>query len=443
LRPEEKPKVLLAEGDRQLAESLVGALQQDGFELYLAHDGAGALATYDVVRPDAVLIDVDLPGIAGLEVCAELRRRSRVGIVLLGRDDLDPVTGLEVGADDVIADPQRVHELGARLRAVLRRALAPTPPAARSRQGVLEVGDVCLDQTSLEVMVGDRRLDVAVPYFRMLELLVKNAGHVVTRTALACVTGSEPSQPRTVSNQIGRLRVLLGPTAAGRDRITVVRGRGYIFELPDDAPRPAADRTVGHPLAADGDAARGGARLGRLPQWETRLEEASDLAGPDGGDQGECALCGAAAAAERGADPWAVARLTTGYVRLNPVQFYPGATLFVVKDCVAELPDLADSVRAAHLDEMARVADVLHKTFPTDRLSCEAPSHVGHHLHWWLTPRRVDDPLPSGAIWQNPEFLRRYWGAADAEAAGHDETRRALCDALELDGLAIERCFVR
>jgi two-component system response regulator RegX3 len=429
--------VLVAESDQRLGEVLVAGLQKEGFELFLAHDGAGALAMYDLLRPDVVLVDVELPGVAGLDVCVELRRRSRVPIVLMSANgsEADPVTGLELGADDFVADPLRVRELAARTRAVVRRAAPVEPARVALPEDVMAVGDVCLDKARLGVTVGGRPVDVPLAHFRLLEVLVKKAGHVVTREELASVAGGDgSSRPRTVSNQLGRLRVLLGLTPSGKERISVVRGRGYVFELPEEDPAPIARRS-------------GGESVVETP-WRRPHADAdeTDADATDANETRGCPLCAECAAAERGEDPWAVVRLTTGYVRLNPVQYYPGATLFVGKACVAELHSLSDPIRAAHLAEMAQVAQALFTTFSAKTLSYEAPSHVEGHLHWWLTPRPANDPHPTDAIWQNPDFLRCYWSGTSPSERDHSKEReaakRSLRDALEHQNLTIERSYV-
>jgi diadenosine tetraphosphate (Ap4A) HIT family hydrolase len=155
-----------------------------------------------------------------------------------------------------------------------------------------------------------------------------------------------------------------------------------------------------------------------------------------------CPLCAENAAAERGDDPWAIARLTTGYVRLNPTQTYRGATFFAARACVRELHELPRAQRTEHLLEMADVAEALFRAFTPRKLNYEALGNSVAHLHWWLTPRYVDDPRPHAPIWEDLDFLRAQWTRG---ACPDDEQRewlkRSVMDALESLGVGIERRF--
>ena len=158
---------------------------------------------------------------------------------------------------------------------------------------------------------------------------------------------------------------------------------------------------------------------------------------------GTCIVCEQNAAAERGDDPYAVARLQTGWVRLNPNQHFVGATFFASHSCVAELHDLNQSTRQAYLDEMAKVAAALMDAFEPRKLNYELLGNGCPHLHWWLTPRYPGDPRPIGPIWEDLEFLRAQWtdGARPSDAE-RESRRRQLLDELRQQTVAIERaCF--
>src|SRR5712692_1294548 len=136
------PTVLVVEDEESFVEALVVGLKREGFLVKVARDGVEAIDVFDAVRPDLVLLDVMLPRLSGVDVCRELRSRSRVPIIMVTAKggEIDTVVGLEVGADDYVTKPYRLRELVARMRAVLRRAPRDTEPMASA--DALEVGDV-------------------------------------------------------------------------------------------------------------------------------------------------------------------------------------------------------------------------------------------------------------------------------------------------------------
>ena len=156
-----------------------------------------------------------------------------------------------------------------------------------------------------------------------------------------------------------------------------------------------------------------------------------------------CPLCAENAVAERGDDPWAIARLATGYVRLNPTQTYRGAAFFAARACVSELYGLSRAQRTEHLVEMAEVAEALDRAFSPRKMNYEALGNSVPHLHWWLTPRYVDDPRPHAPIWEDLDFLRAQWTRGDRPDDEQREwLRRRILDALEAQHVGIERRFL-
>jgi diadenosine tetraphosphate (Ap4A) HIT family hydrolase len=149
------------------------------------------------------------------------------------------------------------------------------------------------------------------------------------------------------------------------------------------------------------------------------------------------------AAAEHGDDPFAVARLATGVVRLNPNQYHKGATFFVATACVAELHELAPEMRAVHLEEMAQVAHAVFRCVGPWKMNYEALGNSVAHLHWWFTPRHHDDPRPGGPIWEDLDFLRAQWcdGARPADEE-RDRLRLTLLTELRETPVAIHRSFI-
>src|ERR1700736_411092 len=150
---EPQATVLIVEDEESFVEALVVGLKREGFLVKVARDGAEALDVFDVVRPDLVLLDVMLPKVSGIDVCRQIRSRSRVPIIMVTAkgSEIDTVVGLEVGADDYVTKPYRLRELVARMRAVLRRA--PRAEAETTSGDAIEVGDVVLDPERHEVSV--------------------------------------------------------------------------------------------------------------------------------------------------------------------------------------------------------------------------------------------------------------------------------------------------
>src|SRR6476660_964991 len=168
--------VLVVEDEDSFVEALTIGLKREGFRVHVARDGAQALAMFDVVKPDLVLLDVMLPKVSGIDVCRELRTRSRVPIIMVTAkgSEIDTVVGLEVGADDYVTKPYRLRELVARMRAVLRRA--PADDVVIGLSDAVEVGDVRLDPDSHEVTIRGERVSLPLKEFELLALLLDNAG---------------------------------------------------------------------------------------------------------------------------------------------------------------------------------------------------------------------------------------------------------------------------
>jgi len=220
-------RVLLIDDDVRLYELLQSFLEQNGFKVTCAPDGARGLSALAAGAFDAVLLDVMMPGIDGLEVCKRIRARSQVPILMLTAkgDETDRVVGLELGADDYIPKPFGPRELLARLRAVLRRS----NPTAESEQ--LRVSDVVIDVPSRQVMVGERTIELTGVEFDILVALARRSGRVVPREALLSEAGrgDVAVSDRTVDVHISHLRQKLGDDPKAPRRIKTVRGVGYVF----------------------------------------------------------------------------------------------------------------------------------------------------------------------------------------------------------------------
>lgn len=230
------PTVLVVEDEESYVEALRSGLSREGFSVRVARDGVEALTLFDAVRPDLVLLDLMLPKVSGLEVCRRIRAQSSIPIIMVtARDaEIDTVVGLEVGADDYVTKPYRIRELVARMRAVLRRSSAAE---VASGEGVVQVGELALDPDRHEVTLRGQPVRLPLREFEVLELLMVNAGRVVTRdTLIDRVWGGDyVGDTKTLDVHIKRLRSKLEDDPANPTRITTIRGLGYRFE----APRPS------------------------------------------------------------------------------------------------------------------------------------------------------------------------------------------------------------
>jgi two-component system phosphate regulon response regulator OmpR len=210
-------------------------LQQQGLRITTLHGVREMERRLPHLRPDLIVLDAALPGMAAFEACRRLRAGGeRVGLVLLvdGTDEVDRVLALEMGADDVLGRPFSPRELLARLRAVLRRASMEPPPAAAPAQGLVDIGGHQFDLGGRSLRRGDRLRMLAAVEYALLAELVLNPHVPLSRERLAAV--SHPQQPRAVSARaidtaIVRLRRLLEPEPAQPRFIRTVRGQGYMF----------------------------------------------------------------------------------------------------------------------------------------------------------------------------------------------------------------------
>lgn len=229
-----RPRVLVVEDEESFVEALEIGLPRDGFDVIVARDGAEALHLFDSMQPDLVLLDLMLPGLPGIDVCRQIRLKSRTPIIMVtGKSsELDTVVGLEIGADDYVTKPYRLRELVARMRAVLRRT--PSTLALADVDEVIEVGDVRLDPSRREVVVAGTEVSLPRKEFDLLEVLMAGAGRVMSReTLLDQVWGTDyVGDTKTLDVHIKRLRSKVEPDPSNPVRLTTIRGVGYRFETP-------------------------------------------------------------------------------------------------------------------------------------------------------------------------------------------------------------------
>lgn len=248
---EEIVRVLIAEDEESFIDALIVGLERENFVVTIARDGAEALSRFGEGDFDLVLLDIMLPKISGLDVCRIIRGKSSVPIIMVTAKstEIDTVVGLEIGADDYVAKPYRLRELISRIRAVLRRAalnaeasLAVTdtsPKPAKEQQKATEdntvsVGEVRLDPDRHECIVRGNEVKLPLKEFELLQLLLINAGRVVTREILIDrVWGYDyVGDTKTLDVHIKRLRARIEADPAKPALITTIRGLGYRFEAP-------------------------------------------------------------------------------------------------------------------------------------------------------------------------------------------------------------------
>jgi two-component system response regulator RegX3 len=229
----ESPLILVVDDEQSYRDALRVALEREGFRVEVAADGAEAITRFDANRPALVLLDVMLPRVSGVDVCRELRTRSQVPIIMVTarNAEIDAVVGLEVGADDYVTKPFRLRELVARVRAALRRGRTDDPGDGE-RHEVLEIGAVRLDAGRHEVAVRGERVALPLKEFELLELLLANAGRVLTRDVLIDrVWGPNYyGDTKTLDVHVKRLRAKVEDDPARPSRIVTVRGVGYRYE---------------------------------------------------------------------------------------------------------------------------------------------------------------------------------------------------------------------
>ena len=223
-------RVLVVEDEESFSDALSFMLRREGYEVGVAADGAAALDEFDRHGADLVLLDLMLPGISGTEVCRTLRQKSTVPIIMVTAKDgeVDKVVGLELGADDYVTKPFSSRELVARIRAVLRRRGEPE----EMLPATLEAGPVRIDVDRHVVAVRGQTIAMPLKEFDLLELLVRNAGRVLTRGQIIDrVLGSDyVGDTKTLDVHVKRLRAKIEVDPPDPRLILTVRGLGYKFE---------------------------------------------------------------------------------------------------------------------------------------------------------------------------------------------------------------------
>ncbi|CAB4670506.1 unannotated protein [freshwater metagenome] len=223
-------RILVVEDEVSFSEALAYLLTKEGFEVSVAENGADAITAFARNGADLVLLDLMLPGLSGIEVCKQIRSYSQVPIIMLTAkdDEVDKVVGLEIGADDYVTKPYKSRELVARIRAVLRRQ----GNSEEVSENVLTAGGVSMDVERHLVSVRGNNVSLPLKEFELLEMLLRNAGRVLTRGQLIDrIWGSNyVGDTKTLDVHIKRIRAKIEEDPAEPTIITTVRGLGYKYE---------------------------------------------------------------------------------------------------------------------------------------------------------------------------------------------------------------------
>ena len=223
-------KIMVVDDENHIVELARLYLSREGYEVEGVGDGTQAVARFDQLKPDLVILDIMLPGTDGLTICKEIRKQSQVPIIMLtARDEVtDKVVGLEVGADDYLTKPFHPQELVARAKALLRRARVEPDQPKLIRAGLLEV-----DLERHEVRYGKERVQLRPKEFDLLTLLSRHPGRVFQRSELLdLVWGYDfPGYTRTVDVHVQQLREKLAAARITDPSIQTVWGVGYRLEL--------------------------------------------------------------------------------------------------------------------------------------------------------------------------------------------------------------------
>ena len=236
-------RILIVEDEESYREPLVYQLTREGYEVSAAATGEEGFELFTRGGIDLVLLDLMLPGIDGIALCRRIREQSRVPIIMVTAKgtEIDKVVGLEIGADDYVTKPYSFRELLARIRAVLRRdRLSGEASAQTSGDDVpLVCGDIVMNVGSHQVTVRGKDVFFPLKEFELLEYLMQNKGHVLTRHQLIDrVWGSDyVGDTKTLDVHVKRVRAKIEETPGHPRYLTTVRGLGYKIDDPDDSDR--------------------------------------------------------------------------------------------------------------------------------------------------------------------------------------------------------------
>jgi len=226
-------RILLIEDDARLAEMVRDYLGEAGFRVARAASGSSGLAMHSREAFDAIVLDLMLPDMDGLEVCRQVRARAATPILMLTArgDAMDRVIGLEMGADDYLPKPFEPRELLARLKAILRRGAAPA-----RKDDVLRFGRLEIDRAAREVRLAGEARPLTSYQFELLLALAEHAGRVMSRDVLMDLLRAEPLEAfdRSIDVHVSRIRAAIEDDPKKPRRVITVRGAGYVFAKAQD-----------------------------------------------------------------------------------------------------------------------------------------------------------------------------------------------------------------
>jgi len=232
-------RILIIDDDADLCDLLSDYLGSEGFEVRAVNDGLMGFEQSVSGLQELVVLDVMLPGINGFEVLRRIRAVSRIPVLMLTArgEDVDRIVGLEIGADDYLPKPFNPRELVARIRAVLRRAenqpSVQTATAIPADTGKVVVGDVELMTGSRTVLLSGRKIDLTTVEFAILEVLLRQAGQVVSRDDLVkqALGRNLTAYDRSIDVHVSSLRKKLGQRTGDPERIKTIRNIGYLYSI--------------------------------------------------------------------------------------------------------------------------------------------------------------------------------------------------------------------
>jgi two-component system response regulator CpxR len=229
-------RILVIDDDVELCSLVAEYLKPEGFQVDAVYDGHHGLERALSGDHLLVVLDVMLPRLNGFEVLRRIRNKSRIPVLLLTArgEDVDRIVGLEIGADDYLPKPFNPRELVARIHAILRRTREK--PISAPMPEIVRVGDVELDPATRTVRHAGEPVELTSVEFNLLEILLREAGRVVSRERLADVVLSRKFSPfdRSIDMHVSKVRKKLGDSDGGPEHIKTVRGVGYIFAHPRD-----------------------------------------------------------------------------------------------------------------------------------------------------------------------------------------------------------------
>jgi DNA-binding response OmpR family regulator len=226
-------RVLVIDDDRELCHLVSVCLLREGMNVQVAHDGRSGLAMALSGEHDLAILDVMLPELTGLQVLKQLRRSSRIGVLMLTArgEEADRITGLEYGADDYLSKPFSARELVARIRALARRLKPCSDGEIERAPELLEIDDLILDEGTRTCWRGGETVELTTAEFDLLSLFLRRSGRTVHRTELSKQVLDRDWSPldRSIDVHVSNLRKKLGALPNGRERIRGIRNAGYMY----------------------------------------------------------------------------------------------------------------------------------------------------------------------------------------------------------------------